>query len=167
MKNLRTQLGFTQEQVANQTGMTRLAVLRYEQYLYEELSSKLVSFYAKQTDRDLSDIQSQYHQERLMVQYEANQIILEPYPSLRIIGGEHPFTTFRRTLTYRAVGEDSRMAFCKLLALHPSTVAEYEAAKLRSLPSAIRSALFSLPEDYLNNLNQLGEIYYDRQRRTT
>lgn len=160
MKTLRQDLNLTQEAVALACGMSRLAVLRYEQYLYEQPSPKLIRFYQDQFPG--LDYSKRYSDARFAVQAEAN-LRLEPLPNLRMFRDEHPFITWRTTITTRAVGEDSRMAFCKFLALHPATVAEYEHGRLRNLPSAIREALFNVPSWYLDNLDNLGAIWYDRK----
>lgn len=164
MKTLREQKGLTQRQVAEATGMSPLAVLRYEQFIYEELSDKLAEFYAEEFPEETpNSVKAIYRFNR--AQYQTNQCLRYciPPPTLLIRGGEHPFITWRRTITTRAVGKESRMSFCILLALHPAVVADYESGKLKTMPKQIRSVLqLQIPIDYVNQLNSLGEIWHER-----
>ena len=163
MKTIRLNAGKTQREVANETNMTTHAVLRYEQHLYESLSPNLATYYANLADTIPVLIQSQYHQERLAIQSDASEYF-NSLPPLSIRAGEHPFLTFRKYITTRAVGKDSRMAFCILLALNPAVVYTYDMGKQPTMPSLIREGLLNagVGEAYLQGLMQLGEIWYER-----
>lgn len=157
IKKLRQELNLTQKALAEQAGISPTAVLRYEQGLYQEISPKIT----KVLEDD--NLPKRYHLWRLVHQQSAEEYFKE-LPQLTIKPGEHPFETFRKTVTSRAVGKDSRVSFCILLAIHPSVVAEYEKAKQMHMPRLIQEALDTagVPDTYINSLDQFGAIYYER-----
>lgn len=164
MKTIRLNAGKTQREVANETNMTTHAVLRYEQHLYEHLSPNLAKYYASLVPGlNAQRVQEQYTAARLQIQFNAAEHF-NSLPPLTIRAGEHPFLTFRKYITTRAVGKDSRMAFCILLALNPAVVYTYDMGKQPTMPSLIREGLLNagVGEAYLQGLMQLGEIWYER-----
>lgn len=165
IKELRKKHNLTQRALAEQAGISPTALLRYEQGLYEEISEKIVdALYG--IDDDAALLRVQYRWWRQDHQLEAAKYF-KPLPHLVVIGDEHPFVTFRRSITTRAVGKDSRISFCILLAIHPSVVLDYEASKQEHMPNLIQVALTAagVPEHYINSLDQLGGVYYDRRTR--
>lgn len=170
IKRIRTNAGITQKEVARVTGMTSQAVLRYEQGLYEELSPKLLEYYGDISSDDspnrYENIAAQYQMDRMKIQRDASHAF-NSLPPLRMVVGEHPFCTFRKAITSRAVGKDSRMAFCILLALNPAVVYTYDTGKQPTMPSLISQGLRNagLNGDYLTGLEELGAIYYERSLR--
>lgn len=167
IKELRTKHNLTQRALAEQAGISPTALLRYEQGLYENVSEKILDVLVDIDDSALAqNLNALYTIWRNEHREEAAKYF-QPLPHLVVIGDEHPFVTFRRTITMRAVGKDSRIAFCILLALHPSVVLDYEANKQAGMPHMIKAALLTagLTERYINSLDQLGGVYYDR--RTT
>lgn len=164
IKKLRLDRGLTQREVAQHTGMTTHAVLRYEQGLYEHLSPALADYYATLIVGATPEmIQRTYTTDRILTQQYASEHF-NSLPPLTIRAGEHPFLTFRKYITTRAVGKDSRMAFCILLALNPAVVYTYDMGKQPTMPSLIREGLAGagVGEAYLQGLMQLGEIWYER-----
>ena len=164
IKTLRLTRGLTQREVAQHTGMTTHAVLRYEQGLYEHLSPALTNYYATLiADATPEMIQRTYTQDRILKQQYAREYF-QSLPPLSIRAGEHPFLTFRKYITTRAVGKDSRMAFCILLALNPAVVYTYDMGKQPTMPALIKQGLLhaGVGEAYLQGLMQLGEIWYER-----
>ena len=157
IKKLRQEQNLTQKALAEQAGISPTAVLRYEQGLYQEISPKITKALEDET------LPLRYRLWRLKHQQDAERYFKE-LPQLTIKPGEHPFETFRKTITTRAVGKDSRVSFCILLAIHPSVVAEYEKGKQMHMPGLIREALNTagVPGLYLNSLDQFGAIYHDR-----
>lgn len=135
--------------------MSSLAVMRYEQGLYLNPSKKLIDY--------LNVSVGAYQNWRTMHQ-ESARIWFKPYPNLSLAFNQHPFVNLRQTISQRAVGSNSQMSFCVLLALHPSTVAEYEKGHLVKLPSAIRVALYNagVSESQINDLDELGRWYNER-----
>ena len=167
IKRLRIKHNMTQAGFAELAGMSPTALLRYEQGIYETPSEKIVNAFHSLNDDDSDDpflLSVQYHNWRMEVQKEASKYV-NPLPSLAVLKDEHPFTTFRKAITTSAVGKDSRMSFCILLAIHPSVVLDYEKCKQPHMPALIHSALSNagINEEYINSLDQLGVVYYERR----
>lgn len=166
---LRDRFYMTQRSLAEQAGMSPSAILRYEQGLYQEISEKICGVFKEKDSLDayINDLPAYYRAWRTNYQYKASKYT-HPLPNLQVRPNEHPFITWRKTLTTRAVGKDSRISFCILLAVHPSVVLDYENAKQAHMPKLIRDALLNaeVPATHLDNLDQLGVIYYDRRNRT-
>ena len=162
IKTFRQLHNLTQRSLAEQAGMSPTAVLRYEQGLYQELSEKISGVFTS-LDEEAANLPEAYRTWRKAHQLEAKRYI-NPLPNLMVISGEHPFTTWRRTVTTRAVGKDSRVSFCILLAIHPGVVLEYEKGKQRHMPHLIKEALINAgaSETYVKSLDDLGAIYHDR-----
>lgn len=186
IKELRNQLGLTQQDLANLAGISQQGVLRYEQSLYEEPSDKLVNTLVNTvsahelslegtelsqysgpapTPGDLRNaIIEAYTANRLEVQREAEYLFRHPHNVTRI-GNQHPFETWRT----KVLDSGSRMKFCILLAVHPSVVAEYEKGRRRYIPRSLREALLTagVGNNLLSDLDYAGSLYYDdvRHRR--
>jgi transcriptional regulator with XRE-family HTH domain len=163
IKQLRESHNITQQQLATEASTSTLAVLRYEQGLYDEPSQKIVTALAVLTDTPPTTLTQAYHEWRRDLRQE-NSIYFENPPPLSVRPDEHPFVTFRKTITTRAVGKDSRMAFCILLAIHPSKVSEYEKGMQAHIPRLILDSLIDvgLKPYYIEGLDQLGVVYHDR-----
>lgn len=179
IKEARLSLGLTQSDLAYLAHMSPQAVMRYEQGLYEAPSMKLVRALAYQLtlrtceetsssfqpteNTHILNLKSAYTTFRLATQASVGRFMRFP-PELHLVGDEHPFLTFRKAMTKGAVGKDSRASFCILLALHPAVVAEYDSGRCRTMPALIKRALSNtgLEDDYIKNLDVLGEIWYDR-----
>lgn len=164
IRSLRRSFNLTQRSLAEQAGISPTAVLRYEQGLYEEVSGKIVTALAEHDPIEAARIPSKYRSWRNAHQVAAHKFF-EPLPALAVLSDEHPFVTFRRSITTRAVGKDSRISFCILLAIHPSVVLDYEAGKQEHMPNLIQQALINagVTSMYVNSLDQLGGVYYDRR----
>lgn len=175
IKQFRLQLGMTQTDLADLAGISQQGVLRYEQSLYEEPSSKLVTALAEAMDYagitpeyDPSDpmtghtrnlLIGLYKTNRLEIQREAARYFSKYYPVMSH-GMEHPFITWRTHI----LGTSSRMKFCILLAVHPAVVAEYEKGKRPYMPALLKDALVAagVGNELLGELDHAGSIYYDR-----
>ncbi len=161
IKEVRTRHGISQRQVAHLSGMSAQAVMRYEQALYENLSMKLATAVGELDDLSPSVVCSDYSYYREEVQVSAN---LTECPPIRFIAGEHPFLTFR-TEVLRSKGlNESRMAFCILLAIHPATVLEYDSGRTRTMPALIERALVTagMDTEVIETLKTFGELWYER-----
>lgn len=163
IKRVRLERSITQREVADRADMSAQAVMRYEQGLYENLSDKLLIVIGNIADMACDDIQAEYNTFRNWKQVSAGQYLQSP-PPLYFTNTLHPFKNFRQRLTSGAVGNESRMAFCQLLAVHPATVAEYDEGKVKAMPALIERALLNagLDQEYLRSLQELGEIWYER-----
>lgn len=157
-KKLREQHNITQETLARVAGVTTQSILRYEQGLYEKPSDKIVNALSSLTGAKPPVLKLKYEIWRRFQQERASPIFVVIRP-LQLKPGEHPFITFRTNQGYA-----SRMAFCKLLAIHPSVVADYEKGRQKHMPRMIKQALINADcrEEILTQLDQFGVIYYDR-----
>lgn len=165
IKQARQRFNITQRSLAEQAGISPTAVLRYEQGLYENISGKIFKALLDLDPNDgmLRDLPALYRDWRNIHQSVASGYV-HPLPNLQVYPQKHPFITWRETVTRRAVGKDSRISFCILLAIHPSVVLHYEAGKQRHMPKLIQDALINagVGADYIKSLDDLGAIYYDR-----
>lgn len=159
-KALREHHNITQEQLANAAGTTSQSILRYEQGLYEKPSEKIIDALVKLSGVAAPKLLLRYEYWRLAHQERAAPVFAANRPLL-VKAGEHPFVTFRSSLGY-----ESRMAFCKLLAIHPSVVAEYEKGNQKHIPRMIKNALINggCRRITVDQLDQFGVIYYERIR---
>lgn len=167
LKFARTQQGMTQRQLAELAGVSVNAVLRYEQGLYENPSANIIHHLAENPQHEQT-LKQKYYDWRIVKQREA-AFYFHPRPQLAVRPNEHPFTTFRKTITQRAVGKESAISFCILLAINAAALQEYEKGKHAHIPSHIWAALVTaqLPDSYIENLDQLGVIYYERSHRAS
>lgn len=185
LRQLRSDLFMTQEEVADLAGITSQSILRYEQGLYEKPSLKLIQTLlslGSPSNVTIQSVTKDYSKWRTAHQRLAS-VYFTPVGTLyrlRIIesdwfsvgGGatqnpiiqrfeplESPFETWRTGI----LDNPSRMNFCILLAIHPSVVASYEKGRRRGMPPLIRIALVhaGVSLEVLDRLEALGEHYYD------
>lgn len=168
IKELRNQLNLTQSDLADLSGVSSQGILRYEQSLYEEPSSRivdaLVAIHAQITGSDPPPgevrkwLIEQYRANRREIQINSSHLFRHPHDVITK-PNEHPFVTWRTAV----LDSPSRMRFCTLLAIHPSPLAEYEKGHRRYMPRMLTEALStaSVGKDLLERLNYAGSIYYD------
>lgn len=160
IKEVRLRKNLTQRVLASYGNVTVGAVIKHEQGLYvnpsprildvlsdEVLTSGLLTtaYRCWQDDlRESADLPTTANY------YEGNS---RPV-------GTSPFLHYRT----KFIGCSSRMAFCKLLALHPSIVAEYEAGRTKYMPVSIYQALImaGVKPSLLAILDDLGKDFYAR-----
>lgn len=165
---LRREANLTQAELAKLAGVTRIAVLRYEQGIYSQLSDKLA--------KTLSDyhpdrphprtIHSLYAADRKARRQVARNL-LGVLPILRVSSDpcRSPFYNFRIDVmagsSYEGDSNESRMSFCNLLGLHPATVVDYERGLTRTMPAGIREALIEVGfnNEYVNDLASIQEAW--------
>lgn len=166
IKRIREEHGLTQEQLADLAGITQQGILRYEQSLYENPSPKVVDALLDLQEpgsdpgspKARNVIIDAYKANRHQIQLSAARFFTYSHP-ITSHGWEHPFITWRT----KSINDPSRMRFCILLAVHPSTVAEYEKGKRRYLPNQLRQALITagVGNDTLERLDYAGAIWHD------
>lgn len=163
LKETRLRAGLTQKTLAQQTGMSAHAILRYEQGLYDKLSPKLSLYISNHLDRPPSKVEAQYYEAQLERRLQSAQFF-DPFPHLVLTPVEHPFVHFRDVITDRAVGRRSRVGFCILLAMNPAVVLQYERGLSRHLPLLMSSALrdAQVSENCIKDLDAFGEIWHER-----
>lgn len=161
LRKLRNQLGLTQHDLGQSLDppITRGAVLRYEQGLYEHPSDRIVAFLAHATGTPQTTIIHDYlawqrHQRSYYA--DAFNFALGAVMGHRARwdgGAEETFVPYEIFLhaTMSAVGlAYSRVGFAKLLAIHPDTVAKFEEGVMTdSFRAALLDALPPYKVDYL------------------
>lgn len=150
----------TQRQLAEKAEQTVGSIIKHEQGLYDEPSLRIiVSLTSDILKQDLliisykgwiDDKRWNAHLPTTAQYYEGNS---RPV-------GTSPFLHYRT----KFLGCATRMELCKLLALHPSIVAEYEAGRTKNMPESIYKALLraQVNAPLLRILNDLGKDFYAR-----
>ena len=165
---LRREANLTQADLARLAGITRIAVLRYEQGIYSQLSDKLADTLSEvhPDNPDPRTIHSLYAADR-KAQRQVARNILGVLPVLRVSTSpcRSPFYNFRVDVmigsSYEGDLNDSRMAFCNLLGLHPATVVDYERGVTKTMPVGIKEALIEVgfSEEYVADLGAIQEAW--------
>jgi len=170
---LRREANLTQADLAKLAGITRIAVLRYEQGIYSQLSDKLADTLSEVHPDNPSPktIHSLYAADR-KAQRQVARNILGVLPVLRVSTDpcRSPFYNFRVDVMVGSSYEgdlsgspisDSRMAFCNLLGLHPATVVDYERGVTKTMPVGIKEALIEVgfSEEYVADLGAIQEAW--------
>jgi transcriptional regulator with XRE-family HTH domain len=163
LKELRTELGWTQEQLANHIGVDKHFVLRCEQGLYSSPNPKIMKFFVTKTGRAAEYIEDDYHKwQHLRRQLDDTQKLIRAKVTLPTSGfglSGHPLLLWR----HKADPSMSQIDFCKRLATHPFTVARYEEGRQRAMPGQLYNAFkdAGMEIDYLTRLARLGVEYHD------
>ncbi len=146
---------------------------RLEQGLYEALPDVIVEDIARLISETAgsdwplgtieNDIIRAYDQFRSLVQLR-NSYLSNPTTCPEPTLGNydyHPFALWRTKL----IKSNSRMEFCKLLAINPAVVVEYESGRRSSMPPHIRSSLSNagFNSQMLNFLDEYGSIWHDQR----
>jgi transcriptional regulator with XRE-family HTH domain len=168
LKRIRTSLGLSQKKLAELAGVTPQSVLKYEQGLYQEPSDNIITALLTEAEEQgtpfsLLKLHQDYKKWRTTHQ-EAQQWIFDRIYTLPISADEHPFKTFRKKLYNPHSSEGYTVqGFAVLLALHPATVTEYDAGRVRNMPSIIREALerAGCRTNIISDLDEFGGFYYD------
>lgn len=166
LKSTRQLLGLSQAKLADLCNVSPGAILKYEQGLYQEPSKKILSMLAavgKDQDIiiDLFELTDSYYTWRQLHQ-AAQHWLFQDLRVFRANEEEHPFRTLRRTIgkSYTVQG------FAVLLAVHPSTIQDYDSGKVRVMPKIIRQALENAGcrETVLIDIEKFGEQFYDEKK---
>lgn len=171
LKSTRVFLGLSQAKLATLAKVSPGAILKYEQGLYQEPSLKILrTLRAVGEDLDyvvdVKSITDEYHHWRLLHQ-ASQRWLFEDIRTLSFNEHTHPFRTLRNT-----VGSESNrhgytlQGFAVLLAIHPSTLQTYDGAKIKWMPSVIRSALLTAGcrEQLIKEIDSKGAKYYSKMR---
>lgn len=166
LKELREELHLTQQELADQAGVSRHAILRLEQLCYptplpnviNTLSDILGTSEATLTQRYLDDVnlnralsgeQYFYDHPYMIAVAEA----LTKQPNHKVV---HPFEQWRTAITDYSGLASSRIHFSQLTSIHPATLARYESFKT-GFPPPIEVAFKAMGFP-----NALLELFKDR-----
>lgn len=165
LKIRRLSRNYTIDQLATEAGVTHDHIIRNEQGLFNKPSPKVLSAILRLSGDRPEDVVLEY---RNWISWKRRQ---EPIRSLvkrnitfdrpeRLT--QHPFLLWRTAI---APGT-SRIEFCKMLAVHPSTLLKYETGQQRPMPSQIYDALIEcgMTKDKVEALAKLGIQYFDHQK---
>lgn len=146
--------GWSLSKLSREIGVSESTIIRTEQGLYNDIPPRILYYLA---DRFLSpgSVAAQYsrfqisrrHQLYLHGRLELNfrkalTILCEKYPE------RNPFLLWRESAGVKGPGYKSRLAFCKDLCLHPSTVKRYEDGLAERMPDSMRNALMDVRVDW-------------------
>lgn len=166
LKSTRLTLGLSQAQLAKLANVSPGAILKYEQGLYQEPSTKILRTLASVGEDqdftvDLASITNSYHHWRLLHQ-AAQRWLFEDIRSLKFNNSVHPFRTLRHNVGHGY----TLQGFAVLLAVHPSTIQTYDNTKVKWMPSVIKSALETAGcrAQLIMEIDNKGSEFYIRKR---
>jgi len=133
----------TQQQVANQLGIERLSVIRFEQGMFNHINTETLTELAHLYGRDPDELLEVYQQyqaaqrQEFAATHSQWRDILRNYEGLL-----HPL------IHYREHYELTRNGLCKELCLDYGPIAEYENNKQRAIPEILRTVSEEMHWDY-------------------
>lgn len=169
LKELREELHLTQQELADQAGVSRHAILRLEQLCYptplpnviNTLSDILGTSEATLTQRYLDDVNlnralsgEQYFYDHPYMIAVAEALTKQPNHNSKL--NVHPFEQWRTAITDYSGLASSRIHFSQLTSIHPATLARYESFKT-GFPPPIEVAFKAMGFP-----NALLELFKDR-----
>lgn len=157
LKDLRTSAGITQVGFAHRMGVSKQHIMRIEQGLYQHVPENILDGYSALSAQSQfgfltsTEIERRYENE-VQVRFENLRAelaeraqnaggwqtlhdTLQPQPRKGRRSGEN----LRKFQAF--LGFNSRIEFCKTLAVHPATVLNYEKGLARKLPRDLEQAL--------------------------
>lgn len=169
LKEARLDRNLTQAQLAKLAGMSSNAVVKYEHGLYSLPSDNIIhALWEWDRNKLKTGIPYQEFWASLCEKYQAWRVHKKTHANSTLTSRgftippnttAHPLTIWRICL-----GLNSQMEFCKLLAIHPSIMSQYESGKTRSMPTELHDSLTmaSVGSDFIDYLDTRGEEYHDR-----
>lgn len=132
-KQLREQNRWSIEQVASAANVNKDVVLRLEQALHNSIPPKLLDFYLRRCDEDVSALRYRYRAFQLQTREETGPVLMTDLGFVR----SNPFVYIRERVGW------SRIELCKKLCVHPALVhkVEMQPHLARKMPGAYLLAL--------------------------
>lgn len=143
VKVVRNKLRLSHAELAIRYGVSESTLLRTEQGLYVDIPPTILRNIA--TDHPLpSLISADYHRFQVS-QRDRNRNELRPYGTIKHdpYSKTHPFISWRKEC-----GIESRLEFCRMFCIHPSTLKRFEDGISLTTPSYLLDVLRSLGVDY-------------------
>ena len=154
LKLARISAKLSQEQLADLAGVSRVYVIRVEQYLHAKPNSKLLTVLSIKTGISAQDLMAGYLNERSIGNIDVlHRINTYPIPSWEEMSspvGDHQ--TFREQLMDWYILPVSRIKFCQMFGLYPMTISRYEKGPQVKLPISLLRLyrdIFKVPDDLL------------------
>lgn len=178
IKRLRNEANLTEQQLADEVGVTKDYIVKLENTLYANASPFVVNFLAKELGLNAIDIHADYDSD-----YESKaQTWLEisrDFPELNwvrlhdtmcrmdwTITHDHPHLWFRRFVANYYDLPDSQIKWAQYMGIHPASLSKYELTKTANMPSAIRRSLsmLGLPVGFVTDLKLWGKMRHDDRK---
>ena len=147
LRQIRSDLGFTQVDLANQCGVTRHAILRMEQHVYPTPLPSVISYLADVTEYSELELIDQYSNEVTDHRLDSGRrwavgTIPMDLATNSATSSLHPFATFRSSVAIRTNESTSQIRFCMAFSIHPYVLSQYESFRT-SYPEGLNLALYS------------------------
>lgn len=165
VKDLRTRVGLTQKDLADRAGLSTLAVIRTEQYLYVDLPEALAVALSEvdPEERSAAELIVSYEKSRnTQLSLNSESLTSNPYYRSRIRAAinyamdnylnifqilddddkrlNHPFALFRMCLFTSFDLPTSQIQFCIFTGVHPTVLSKFEAYD-SGFPESLQTAL--------------------------
>lgn len=130
IKEIRTDLGLTQEALASIAGTTTQVIQKSEMGLFGSLPPNVIKALVILTGRAHLQIESQYNAwveeslKEVKLPNGADKMILDPIQ----------FMEWKQTVCGLNGVSDTTYSFCKLFKIHPYVIEKWEGGKLKSAP---------------------------------
>lgn len=177
IKELRRDLGITQEDLAVNSGVTRDYIVKLEEVIYAEPSFFVVNYLSNQSGVKASEIFTQYRTDYVSkhsnfeVLIKNNPVPFNYQAAVDLLdsnySGKHPHVLFRELLFAHFGLPTSQVKYSKFTGVHPSTVSKYELTKVRLMPRGCRTALedtLNVPAEVVEFINNLGSSRFDARQ---
>lgn len=162
IKDLRTRYGLTQSQLAQQTNLTILTILRHEQGLPHTPSDKLASYFSV----DLPLFTSNYRQWQTYKRIQSGNHLAHDIGYIKTLPS--PVGSFKYFREH-VLGIDSQVSFCVLFCVHQSILNNYERGISKKMPYQLRLALDEsgiMSAEAIEQLDDIGTENYEGGKRT-
>lgn len=167
VRDIRTSNKLTQKDLADRAGLSTLAVIRAEQYLYVDLPEALATALSEIDDvssRSPEEMAIAYAKARnIQLSLNSERITSNPYYRSRIRAAlnyamdhslsifqilddddrrlNHPFALFRMCLFTSFELPTSQIQFCIFTGIHPTVLSKFENYESTDMPESIAAAL--------------------------
>lgn len=142
LKTIREDAGLSQHTIARKLNISTQHLMRIEQGVYSRLSDDVAAVYSElsrltPTVESIASIKEGYE-----LEIAAKRSVVKNRLQLQLDWNDAPVGDFKALRKF--MGWDSRIGFCKDLAVHPAALQHYEAGKARKLPHDLEEALVAI-----------------------
>ena len=142
LKSIREDAGLSQHTVARRLNISTQHLMRIEQGVYAHLNDEVAAVYSElsrltPTTESIGSLKEGYAHE-----INVRRSLVKQRLQLNVNWDDAPVGNFPRLREF--LGWDSRIGFCKDLAVHPASLQHYEKGKARKLPYDLEEALVAI-----------------------